>query len=533
MQSDYLLLVLTGIAGVLLLLVIELLPGVRLWRKPLTATLLSLMTLLWVALPSAGRWPLSVWSPSTALGGILLWDLTPPLWGLGLVMALALSGAAWIEAAESRPSLPLSGPITLAALLVAWHALAGGSLLTTLALWAVFDVLWGVAGLLAGNEGERMTFGLFVHGGATLCLWTAFLLLSREGGGTLWWLLWPSTPVIVLLVAAAFLRIGLYPFQVVFPRRLRAGSPLTLVSLLAPLLGFGLLYRLLLLPGGAALPTGVAVMGGVSFLWGGVRALLGRGKAVLLWAGYGLLGGIAAAVTLTGLTSLLPAALAVWLLGLALLLTLHRRDSGAVFWSWPAWMALVLWLGAPPSPLGSLFGAALATGNGGMRLTLLLGWAGSSAALLRWTREPWETSGTATTVTPLFAWQQLGLLVGLALPLGGICWSLGTAAPTFSGSALALWALMLLLTLGLCWAISWLQGRGSASRWGSRVTAGLRAGADLTEILDLQWLHRAMLRGMGRLLSLVRVFFEVVEGSGALLWSLLVLLVILLVAMNR
>ncbi|HPD41106.1 MAG TPA: hypothetical protein PLD43_06045, partial [Anaerolineae bacterium] len=148
MQSDYLLLVLTGIAGVLLLLVIELLPGVRLWRKSLTATLLSLMTLLWVALPSAGRWPLSVWSPSTALGGILLWDLTPPLWGLGLVMALALSGAAWIEAAESRPSLPLSGPITLAALLVAWHALAGGSLLTTLALWAVFDVLWGVAGLL-------------------------------------------------------------------------------------------------------------------------------------------------------------------------------------------------------------------------------------------------------------------------------------------------------------------------------------------------------------------------------------------------
>ncbi|HOS81095.1 MAG TPA: hypothetical protein PLQ85_01425, partial [Anaerolineae bacterium] len=218
---------------------------------------------------------------------------------------------------------------------------------------------------------------------------------------------------------------------------------------------------------------------------------------------------------------------------LALLLTLRRRDVGAVFWSWPAWIALVLLLGAPPSPLGSLFRAALAAGNWGMRLMLLLGWAGSSAALLRWTREPWETSGAATTVTPLFAWQQLGLLAGLALPLGGICWSLGTAAPTFSGSALALWALMLFLTLGLCWAIPWLPGRGSTSRWGSRVTEGLRAGADLVEILDLQWLHRAMLRGMGRLLSLVRVFFEVVEGSSALLWSLLVLLVILLVAMNR
>ncbi len=537
MQSDYTLLVTTGIAGALSLLAIELIPGVRLWRKSITATLLSLITLLWAALPTSGTWPLSVWSPSTVLGGVLLWDLTPPLWGLGLIMALALSGGAWIEAADSRAALPLSGPITLAALLAAWHALAGGSLLTTLALWSVFDVLWGAAGMLSGNDGERMTFGLFAHGSASLCLWAALLLLSREGGGTLWSFLWPTPPVVILLVVAAFLRIGLYPFQVVFPRRLRAAGPMALVALLGPVMGFALLYRLLLLPAADSLPGGVTAMGLLSLLWGGARALMGRGKSALLWANYGLIGGIAGAIAMTGLSSLLPAALGTWLLGFSLMLELRQREVHAIFWSWPGWMALLFLMGVPPSPLGTLFRAALSGTIWIWQLTMVVGWAFVATVLLRWVRSPWERTRLAqvsVTVTPLRAWQHTGLLAGFMLSLGGMFWaSLSVPAITFAWSGFFPWLVMLILTLGLSWGISLERSRGLTLREGGHIAEWLRTGVGLMEILDLQWLHRALLRGMGHLLSVLRVFFEVVEGSSALLWSLLILLVLYLVTVSR
>lgn len=538
MQSDYTLLVITGIAGALLLLVIELIPSVRFWRKSLTAILLSLMTLLWVTLPQTGQWPLSIWSPSTVSGGILLWNLTPAMWGLGLVLALALSSVAWIEAVDSRSMPPLSGPITLAALLAVWHGLAGGSLLTTLALWSVFDVLWGAAGLFSGNDGERMTFGLFAHGVASLCLWAAILLLSREGGGTLWWSIWPTTPVMVLLVAAAFLRIGLYPFQVVYPRRLRAVGPMTLVALLGPVMGFALLYRLLLIPANIALPASLTLMGTLSLLWGGARALTGKGKSALLWANYGLLGGIAAAVVLTGSTLLVPAALGTWFLSFALILATRCRDSRAIFWSWPGWIAVLMLMGLPPSPLGTLFRAALSGAAGGVRLAFLVGWAFVIVALLRWVRAPWVRRPIAPretlTVTPLQAWQQAGLAWGLALSVGGVCWlSIWAPGSALSWQGFFLWGLMLVLVLGLCWVISLSKARTLALRGKGRIGEWIQTSAGILEILDLQWLHRALLRGMSHLLSFVRVLFEVVEGSSALLWSLLVLLILFLVTMNR
>lgn len=139
MQSDYTLLVTAGFGSALFLLTIELVPRMRQWRKWLTAMSLSLTSVLWALLPQSGEWPLSIWSPSTVLGGALVWEITSPLWILGLVMALGMSSAAWIEAVDSRPALPLTGPIALLSLLVTWHALAGGSLLSTLGLDGVVE----------------------------------------------------------------------------------------------------------------------------------------------------------------------------------------------------------------------------------------------------------------------------------------------------------------------------------------------------------------------------------------------------------
>lgn len=540
MPSDYILLMSTGIAGILLLLALEVFSGGRNWRKPLAALCLSVLTVLWGLLPQTARWPLSVWSPSTLLGGVLLWDLNPTLWRLGLALGIALSSVAWVEVLESRPALPLSGPLALTTLLVAWHALAGGSLLTTLTVWALFDVLWAVAGLLAGNDGERVTFGLFAHGIASLCLWASFLLLARDGGGTLWWLLWPSPAVAALLVSAAFLRIGLYPFQVVFPRRLRAVGLLVLLPLLGPVLGFGLLARILLLPGLPVLPGVIATMGLVSVVWGGIRAWMERGKSTLVWASYGLLGGIVAGTAATGLTGLLAAALGTWLLSLTVLLLSRRRDPRAIRWSWPGLGALLLLLGTPPSPLGQLFRAALVMLPWGGRVALLVGWTFISAALLQWLCQPGGLRTAACTavpisVTPLWAWQQVGLGVGLFLPLAGIVLLMTWVAElAFTWGGFLLWLFMLVMMMGVFWLTSSRPVRRVLTPQPQGHKSELLSTAEgLIGILDLQWLYRALWRGLEHLLSFVRVLFEVIEGSSALLWSLLVLLVLFLVVLNR
>jgi hypothetical protein len=52
-------------------------------------------------------------------------------------------------------------------------------------------------------------------------------------------------------------------------------------------------------------------------------------------------------------------------------------------------------------------------------------------------------------------------------------------------------------------------------------------------LLDLAWLYRALWQGLEHLLSIVRIVSAVVEGRGALLWSLLALLIALLVVVNQ
>ncbi|MEA3396137.1 MAG: hypothetical protein U9R05_01585, partial [Chloroflexota bacterium] len=65
MSYPYSLLAYTGLAGALLLLVLEGVPRLHAWRKPTTACWLTLVTLFWLALPPEGRWLFSSWSPST------------------------------------------------------------------------------------------------------------------------------------------------------------------------------------------------------------------------------------------------------------------------------------------------------------------------------------------------------------------------------------------------------------------------------------------------------------------------------------
>ncbi|MCD4738639.1 MAG: hypothetical protein K8R89_05195, partial [Anaerolineae bacterium] len=417
MISHYLFLVVTGALGVFLLLGLQVFTRWHNFRRYVTATWLTLLTLVWLTLPQECRWLLSLWSPATMLDGRLLLEMTPAIWLLGAVLGATFSGVAWVRIADERRLLPLSGMLTISMLLISWLALLSASLLMTLIAWSTFDLLWGVAALIAGSDDERVTFGWAIHGFASLLLWIVSLLLAREGCSTLWWLMQPSEPLLSLLLIAAVLRVGIYPWHLVFPQRAEKVGLLVVAVALGPLLGFGLWYRVLSLPLVVHCPAWMTTLGVITLLWGALRAWDASSEArrPLLWAAYALLGAVVVGTALTGSAVWLLRALATWWAGWVLLLLSRGREGWLLPWSWPGLLAVLLLLGVPPSPLGVLYRAALGTANWAARFCLLTGLALTGATFLR------EIARSAEgRVTPPWPWQQVTLGVGLLLLLGGL-----------------------------------------------------------------------------------------------------------------
>jgi hypothetical protein len=74
---------------------------------------------------------------------------------------------------------------------------------------------------------------------------------------------------------------------------------------------------------------------------------------------------------------------------------------------------------------------------------------------------------------------------------------------------------------------------GALAQWGRPVVAAAARVRPFVDFLDLQWLYRAAWQGAENLLGIVRVTADVVEGSGSVLWSVLILLLVLMVVTNR
>jgi hypothetical protein len=506
----------TGLGGGLVLLGLASFSWLRPLRKPMTAFWLTALTFLWLLMPREGRWSLSLWSPSGVLGGQILLEVQPPVWWLGMALTSVFCGVAWIEVADRQPMAPLTGPLVLVALMAVWLALLGGSLLTTLAAWAAFDLIWGVAGLLSGVNGERVIFGLALHGVSSLLLWAISLFLLREGASGLWWLMWPRESLLLLLLAAALIRLGAYPFQVVIPEVLGRNRALSLVYQLGPVTGLALLYRLINLPGAASLPGWVAVWGAFSAFWRALMAWGGRPRPSTLGAAHALLLAGVVAGGVAGADHAVMVGAGVWGAGCALLAYARGRDARAIAWSWPAWLGVLFFLGVPPSPVGALYRDLLATMSWGGRALLLAALAPAGAVFLREAATP-----ARGVVSPPRPWRWLSLAMGFCALVAVLLTAARRApAPGFSWLGWVLWLLAVLGAVALAW--------GSAS-----LRRGVRRVQPVLEFLDLQWLYHSVWRGAENLLSVMRISAEVVEGSGALLWSLLILLLMLLVVGNQ
>ena len=235
------LLLFSGLAGGLVLLGLGSISKLRGVRKQVTAAWLLLQALLWFVIPSSGRWILSTWSPGSVLSGWLVIDIHPEIRWVGFILALVLSGRMWGESAERREHLPLSGVLLLLFLLITWLSISSGSLLMTLIAWGISDVVWCVASLMSGGDGERVVIGTAVLGVSSIILWAVSLFLLQDGVSSLWWLIQPSEAILSLLVLAAVLRIGFYPFHIVLDNGSTEEHTLGAIYSLGPLAGIGLL----------------------------------------------------------------------------------------------------------------------------------------------------------------------------------------------------------------------------------------------------------------------------------------------------
>jgi hypothetical protein len=173
-------------------------------------------------------------------------------------------------------------------------------------------------------------------------------------------------------------------------------------------------------------------------------------------------------------------------------------------------------IGVPPSPIGMLFANLLATVDWGGRILFFMGLVLVGATLMH--DCPCRAKAT---VTPPWIWQRVGLVLGLLFIAAiGIVLSVMVPPIPFSWFGFALWFVAML-------------GAGALARWGQVPrTWGYRF-RPILEFLDLQWFYRSMWRGATNLLSVLRISAEVIEGSGAVMWSLLILLLTLLVIGSR
>lgn len=517
MSYYYPLLLYLGSGGGLLLMAISAVPRLRVLRKPVSATWATALALTWGLSPTAGRWVLSVWSPGRVAGGLLVLDGHPALWWCALLVLTSAAGILWATVFERRDDLPLTGALLVIAVTVVWMGLMSGSLLMLLTIWGLFDVIWFVVRLISGADVERVIWASALNGVASLTLWVASLFLLRSGDTGLWWLMRPSPSVLTLLYVAALIRVGFYPFQVGHTEALRASLPLAFVSVLGPVMGVALLYRLIVLPGAAIAPSWVVGWGCLSVLWSGIKALSMQGRRAALAASYGILiaaitGGVAAQGG-----DLLTIAIGVWASAFALVIV-HRHRHGARFvWTLPTLFGVGVLLGIPPSPVFGLYLSALTLSPGPVwRLVYALGIALVSASLLRGTSlQPGAQHRTAGGQVRAI---QFGgpLLIVAAVTAVLLCVG---ATPTASWT-MALWLGAILAGAAL-------------ARWGNAIRLSWGRGRPWIELFDLTWFYRAAWQGAENALGVLRVTAEVVEGSGSVLWSVLILLLALMVIGSR
>jgi formate hydrogenlyase subunit 3/multisubunit Na+/H+ antiporter MnhD subunit len=465
---------------------------------------------------------------------------------LAFVLALAMCSTFLVTIARAETPRTRYMATLLALLSANLVALWAANPLTMVIAWAICDLLQMAACIAAGGSPQyghsvERSFlrGLIFGNLATLLLWCGTLLSGGAGGSELWSLMTPTGAQLALWAAAGILRLWVYPFHLAIPEYGRSTeSPLRATSSLAPLLlgpvvGWGLWLRLTLgnggsLPGSAWLP----MLAALTLMLGGFLAWsCSTVHRAPPWVGMAAGGAVLLAASLAGKNAAIAivAGSTAWVLGITVFFLHDGLRREAPWWSIPTAVGTLALLGFPLT-LGFVSQAALL---GGLTRRVLLGMGSAfffgnlflTPALVR--------RLLSSPASPLpDRYRQFALLgAGLALPAllllaagtyppligGGVAISLATS---FASPGLPGW-LLWIVSLACGGVLAWQEKNVRP-----KIELLLNA---IHDLLRLEWLYTALVGALDRGLGVLRAADEIVSGAGALLWSVLLFLLILLV----
>lgn len=522
------------LAGVLALLFSLMLPAR--YPGPVAAATAGLALLALIAL--GGQLPaeaiVSFWQP-LVLSGI---PVSLRLDGMTWLYALALTvlALAALLTGLSRPGgrRTASRGFILLLLAAGLAAVLSSNLLTLCLSWTFLDVMFlGAIALTEERErvSEHTTFALAANGLATLLVWIVALLGMRDGASQYLHLFSFSAAQTALLAVAGVVRLGLYPLHLWLPAELDLRPGLSTLLHLAPATaGLSLLSQLVLAVRGdlplhnpLTYAAGAALIVGAILAWGQDEP--GRALSFIVLAQIGLVvlggtwGGQEAALTLVaeGLVLVLSA---------GVLFLSRGHDLERPMWSLPGGVAGAALLGIPLT-LGFVGRSALYAAWWSAGAWLLLGLSGIGHALLLATVLRLLLRPVTSPLPPSPVVQGLGAvgLAGLVVPL--LVFGL---VPDRLAAWLGVTPLSLVQGLARMPVVGWVTwglGLGlGAALWQRDVQVrGVRKQLRplLMALFSLRWLYRAV-AGLVEVVSrAVRALALLLEGEGALLWVLVVL----------
>lgn len=526
--------ILVLVLGALFLLLLAILP--RMPRLSIVAVGIAALALvaLWQLrgqLPVG--WVADFWRPLTLFGVPFAFQVDTSTWTLAtalvMVSVLALVGC---SASAEPPSTAVLAFI-LAASGAGVAALFASSFVTLVAAWGATDIILTAALLRYGKRGARRA-GLALTSGvlATCALWAAPMLAQREGISGFLHLAQFSGSSASLLQMAVILRLGLVPFHLWRPIDLETHPAQLMPLVVIPtLLGFDLLTYLPALTAG--LPSVLFVLAAVTLLVGGFVAwseseerpslagvvVAATGLAVLAVANAG---NQAVATTV--------AAAVAWAVGVTVF-SLTPGWSGRQLWrSVPSFLALLSLIGIP-STLGFF---ARFTAYSGLEADLLalavalLGETFLAAALIRLWFWADPRSLPRNRLLELVYLAIFAVAAALLFLTG-----LSPAAFTGRGEDTALLELAVMVRQGgvtgwTGWALPLVAGTtlflvGEGLR--QRLEGGWQG---LGTMLRLEWVYGLFFITLRWVVSLMRGIAGIIEGEGALLWTAVILLIVLL-----
>ncbi|MEW6567414.1 MAG: hypothetical protein AB1449_04440 [Chloroflexota bacterium] len=472
---------------------------------------------LGTSLPSAVS--LSVWRPTDLFAARLELVLDPIGWSFSYSTATLLLAVVLTGVARPGEATPFGRAMMLGYTALGLVAMLAGNLLTVATAWALMDVATAVflLGTIArgASSMQGLVSRLAVDTTGVVLVVAAAVADWGAGGDAMLAQGLASGLAAGLLSLAVLLRLGLMPPHFILPAlpRIRLGLG-TLLRLVPPAAGLCVLGRALepMLP--AALVPALRVAGVLGVVVGGFRWAMERdpiGSRRFLVLGLSGVGILAMTAMGEGPATMMAATGALLLLG-----------GGVVSLGEIHTPAHRLWLA-----LGALLLAGL-PGSVGGRLTVVLGSAFSDSG--SW----WVGAvGIAGLVALASGSARSVMAASTPWPTGEslvqLVYGAGLALPSLAAVGLGLWSRHSLSTAGVVVFLIGLTLAASAFRLSMRVP-GRRFDRwqRVAALVDPEPFYRFLWAAYRRITRWMRTVTAALEGGGAMLWTYVVLLLVVL-----